>query len=329
MKRIALMLLLSMFAIGASANRSYGIALRRWYNASEYFKEGMLNFYLEEDKIYFRIGTDEWTTTFTVDGVKRDDFVYMMLEKDNTFRERKDFIYDYLDWMSKNLPDGTFTVYNDGGRGSSYSRSKESIPEWDSNYRRYMIERGWYKNEGPKPVAQSNHGIVQELDPLADFVPVLEIPEKINGQDTKPAHEDGKTAKTSPSNNTKTTNSKTSSSAKSTAMSSSYGLTTSSASNTSSSSSKENGEEEGGNSLAAWAIIIGGLYYMFGRGKKKEIKTDEQKKMEEEKRRKEKRQREAAARRREEKRRIEEQRKFMEGCYYDEWQKKNQSGWGS
>lgn len=329
MKRIALMLLLSMFAIGASANRSYGIALRRWYNASEYFKEGMVNFYLDEDKIYFRIGTDEWTTTFTVDGVKRDDFVYMMLEKDNTFRERRDFIGDYLDWMSKNLPDGAFTVYNDGRRGSSYSRSKESIPEWDSNYRRYMIERGWYKNEEPKPVAQSNHGIVQELDPLADFVPVLEIPEKINGQDTKPAHEDGKTAKTSPSNNTKTTNSKTSSSAKSTAMSSSYGLPTSSASNTSSSSSKENGEEEGGNSLAAWAIIIGGLYYMFGRGKKKEIKTDEQKKMEEEKRRKEKRQREAAARRREEKRRIEEQRKFMEGCYYDEWQKKNQSGWGS
>ena len=94
MKRIALMLLLTLFTIGSSANSSYGIALRRWYNASEYFKEGMLNFYLDEDKIYFRIGTDEWTTTFTVDGVKRDDFVYMMLEKDNTFRERKDFAND-------------------------------------------------------------------------------------------------------------------------------------------------------------------------------------------------------------------------------------------
>lgn len=329
MKRITLLFLLTMFAIGGSANGSYKIALHRWYNASEYFRDGKINFYLDEDKILFRIVNEEWTTTFTVDGVKRDDFVYMMLEKDNTFRERRDFIYDYLSWMSENPPDDAFSVFKDGERGASHHRSKELIPEWDSNYRRYMIERGWYKNEEPKPVAQSNHGIVQEFDPLADFVPVLETPEKINGQDTKPAHEDGKTAKTSPSNNTKTTGTNHSSSAKSSAMSSSSGSPSSSASYNSSSSSKENGEEEGGNSLAAWAIIIGGLYYMFGRGKKKEIKTDEQKKMEDEKRRKEKRQREADARRREEKRRIEEERKFMEGCYYDEWNKRNQRGWGS
>ena len=330
MKRITLMFLLTMLAIGAAANSSHGIALRRWYNASEYFKEGMVNFYLDEDKIYFRIGTDEYTTTFTVYGVKRDDFVYMMLEKDNTFREKRDFIGDYLDWMSKNLPDGAVTVSNDGERESSHHRRKELIPEWDSNYRRYMIERGWYKNEEPRPVAQSKHGPVQELDPLADFVPVLETPEKITDQDTKPAHEDGKTAKTASSYDTKTTVSNHSSSAKSSAMSSSSGSPSSSASNTSSSSSRENGEEGGGNSVVAWAIVVGGLYYMFGRGKKKDVKTDEKQKMEEEKRRKEKRQREADARRREEKRRKEEeQRQFMEGCYFDEWQKKNQSGWGS
>lgn len=329
MKRIALMLLLTLFTIGSSANSSYGIALRRWYNASEYFKEGMLNFYLDEDKIYFRIGTDEWTTTFTVDGVKRDDFVYMMLEKDNTFRERKEFINDYLVWMGKNLPDGAYSLWKDGGRESHYRRREKLIPEWDNEYRKYMIERGWYRNEAPKPVVQSNQGAVQELDPLAEYVPVVEVLTKKPDQNTKPVQEKN-TAKTSPTNNAKTTGSKTSSSTKSSAMSSSSGSTSSSTSNKSSASSKENSGEEDGNSVAAWAIIIGGLYYMFGRDKKKGSKTAEQRKKEEEKRRKEKRQREAAARRREEERdRQEKERKFMEECYYEEWLKKNQSSWGS
>lgn len=327
MKRITLLFLLTIYAIGASAVSGYNIALNRWYNASEYFKDGNVLFYLTEDEIYFKLDTDEWLATFTVNGVKRDDFVYVMLEKDNTFRERKEFMIDYLFWMGKNLPDGAYTMWKDGGRESHYRRREKLIPEWDDDYRKYMIERGWYKNEEPKPVTQSNQGAVQELDPLADYVPVVEVLTKRPDQDTKPAQEK-KTVNTSPSNNAKTTSSKPSSSVKSSAMSSSSGSTSSSTSNKSSASSKENSSEEGGNSVAAWAIIIGGLYYMFGRDKKKGSKTAEQLKKEEEKRKKEKRQREDAARRRKEEReRQEKERKYMEDCYYEEWLKKNQSGW--
>ena len=94
MKRIALMLLLSMFAIGASANRSYGIALRRWYKASEYFKEGMVNFYLDDLDIYISSDPYGWTA-----GVERDsDIIYFSVlvdENEGSSRGTK-FSFDEL-----------------------------------------------------------------------------------------------------------------------------------------------------------------------------------------------------------------------------------------
>lgn len=327
MKRITLVFLLTMFAIGAYANRSYKID--RWYTVSKYIRDFDAKYYLGRDFIKFEL-SGVWdgygSLSFTLYGVEQDDFRYMVHEKETSVDEKIAFINDYLAWMVKNNPDYS-EINNFYERGVIHCLQPNAKKKWKSDYRKYMIERGWYKNEDNTPVVQYNQAADRKLDPQSNYVPMVETVTKKPDQDTKPAQEK-KTVNTSPSNNAKTTSSKPSSSVKSSAMSSSSGSTSSSTSNKSSASSKENSGEEGGNSVAAWAIIIGGLYYMFGRDKKKGSKTVEQLKKEEEKRKKEKRQREAAARRRKEEReRQEKERKYMEDCYYEEWLKKNQSGW--